>query len=67
VNTISFERINLLGQESIRAERSGRFTKLCARWQSGVKTLSGYGLPKLRLEFASSAPQTSADLNQQEQ
>ena len=53
-------------RELVRAENCGGVMTLSARWQSGVETLSGYGLPKLRLEFASSAPQTIPDLNQQE-
>ena len=59
----NFQRINL----PLRSETRSRITKLVARWQSGMETLSGCGLPKLRLEFASSTSRAGNDLKPQEQ
>jgi hypothetical protein len=46
------EPINCPIPESLWTGRRSNGTKLLARWQSGVETLSGYALPKLRLELA---------------
>jgi Zinc-binding dehydrogenase len=46
------ETINWPIPDSLRAERSSNATRFLARWQSGVETLSGYALQKLRLELA---------------
>ena len=48
------EPINCPIPESLRTGRRSNGTKLLARWQSGVETLSGYAFPKLRLELAPS-------------
>jgi hypothetical protein len=48
------EPINWPIPESLRAERRRKATKFLARWQSGVETLSGSALQKLRLELAPS-------------
>jgi hypothetical protein len=48
------EPINCPIPESLRTARRSNGTKLLARWQSGVETLSGYGFQKLRLELAPS-------------
>ena len=48
------EPINSAIPESAQTGRRSNGTKLLARWQSGVETLSGYALPKLRLELAPS-------------
>ena len=48
------EPINCPIPESLRTGRRSNGTKLLARWQSGVETLSGYALQKLRLELAPS-------------
>ena len=48
------EPINCPIPESLRTGRRSNGTKLLARWQSGVETLSGYAMPKLRLELAPS-------------
>ena len=47
------EPINRPIPESLRTGRRSNDTKLLGRWQSGVETLSGYALQKLRLELAS--------------
>ena len=41
-------------RESVRAESCDRVINFCARWQTAVKTVSGYALQKLRLELTSS-------------
>lgn len=46
--------INCPIPESVRTGRRSNSTKLHARWQSGVETLSGYAFQKLRLELAPS-------------
>ena len=48
------EPINSPILESVRTGRRSNSTKLLARWQSGVETLSGYAFQKLRLELAPS-------------
>jgi len=47
------EPINRPIPESLPPGRRSNGTKLLGRWQSGVETLSGYALQKLRLELAS--------------
>ena len=44
------EPINSAIPESVQTGR--RSNELLARWQSGVETLFGYTMPKLRLELA---------------
>ena len=48
------EPINRPIPESLRTGRRCNGTKLLERWQSGVETLSGYAMPKLRLELVPS-------------
>ena len=48
------EPINCFIPESLSTGRRSDGTKLLARWQSGVETLSGYAFQKLRLELAPS-------------
>ena len=48
------EPINSPIPESVWTGRRSNSTKLLARWQSGVETLSGYAFQKLRLELAPS-------------
>ena len=48
------EPINCPIPKSLRTGRRSNGTKLLARWQSGVETLSGYAFQKLRLELAPS-------------
>jgi hypothetical protein len=53
---------NMRTHESLRAESCGDTTGLVARWQTRVEARPGYGLCKLRLEFAPSEPQTITNL-----
>jgi hypothetical protein len=46
------EPINSPISQSLPTGRRSNGTKLLARWQSGVETLSGYAFQKLRLELA---------------
>jgi len=50
----NWEPINCPIPESLRTGGRSNGTKLLARWQSGLETLSGYALQKLRLELAPS-------------
>ena len=49
--------------ESLRTGRRSNGTKLLARWQSGLETLSGYALQKLRLELAPSESDAFTEFN----
>ena len=57
------EPINCLIPESLPTGRSSNGTKLLARWQSGVETLSGYAFQKLRLELAHSVSDAFTTFN----
>jgi hypothetical protein len=57
------EPINCRIPESLRVERSSNATRFLARWQSGVETLSGYALQKLRLELAPSVSDAFTKFN----
>jgi hypothetical protein len=57
------EPLNWPIPESLRAERRSNATKFFARWQSGVETLSGHALQKLRLEFAPSVSDAFTKFN----
>jgi hypothetical protein len=46
------ELINWPIPKPLRAEDRGNVMKFVARWQTGVETLSGFALQKLRLELA---------------
>ena len=47
----------------VGADRAPHYVmKLLARWQSGVETLSGYTLPKLRLGLAFSVSDAFTDV-----
>jgi hypothetical protein len=59
----NWEPINLPSRESLRTARSSNATKFLARWQSGVETLSGYPLQKLRLELAPSESDAFTEFN----
>jgi hypothetical protein len=61
------DRVNLRIRESLWAERQSNATRVSASWQSGVKTLSGNALPKLRLEFAPGTPRSFSDLKTQDE
>ena len=61
------DRVNLRIRESLVAERRSNAMRIFARWQSGVETLSGYALPKLRLEFAPGTSRKFSDLKPQEE
>jgi hypothetical protein len=52
----NFGPINIRTHESLRAESRRDATGFVAQWQSGLEASPGYGLCKLRLEFAPSAP-----------
>jgi len=62
-----FKPFNMRTDESLREETSGDTTGLVARWQTRVEARPGYGLCKLRLEFAPSEPQAISNLNLEEQ
>ena len=47
-----FKPFNMRTHESLREETCGDTTGLVARWQTGLEARPGYGLCKLRLEFA---------------
>ena len=53
--------------ESLREETCGDTTGLVARWQTRLEARPGYGLRKLRLEFAPSGPQGITNFNLEEQ
>jgi hypothetical protein len=61
------DRVNLRIRESLVAERHSSATRVFARWQRGVETLSGNALPKLRLEFAPGMLRRFSDLKTQEE
>ena len=63
MKAINTEPINWPIPESLRAERRSNATKFLARWQSGVETLSGYAMQKLRLEFAPSVSDAFTKFN----
>ena len=49
--------------ESLREQTCGDTTGLVARWQTRVEARPGYGVCKLRLEFAPSELQAITNLN----
>ena len=60
------DRVDLRIRESLVAECHSNAMRIFARWQSGVETLSGYALPKLRLVFAPGTSRSFSDLKPQE-
>ena len=63
----SLQQINLFIRKSLRSQRRSEATNFVARWQSGVETLSGCGLPKVGFEFAPSTSGAITDLKPREQ
>jgi hypothetical protein len=59
----NFEPSNMRTHESLGEETCGDTTGLVARWQTRLEVRPGYGLWKLRLEFAPSEPQAITNLN----
>ena len=57
------EPINSAIPKSVQTGRRSNGTKLLARWQSGVETLSGYAFQKLRLELAPSVSDAFTKFN----
>ena len=43
---------NIRAQQWAHAQSHNDVTRVLARWQSGLETLPGYAVRKLRLEFA---------------
>jgi hypothetical protein len=52
-----FGPINLRAQRWAHAQPHNDVMRVLARWQSGLETLPGYAVRKLRLEFATSHSQ----------
>jgi hypothetical protein len=52
-----FGPINVRAQQWAHAQPHNDVTRVLARWQSGLETLPGYAVRKLRLEFAASHSQ----------
>ena len=60
----NFKPFNMRTHESLREETCGDTTGLVARWrQTRLEARPGYGLCKLRLEFAPSQLPTITNLN----
>ena len=59
----NFKPFNMRTHESLGEETFRDTTGLVARWQSRLEARPGYGLCKLRLEFAPSESPTIINLN----
>ncbi len=60
----NFKPFNMRTHESLREGTCSDTTGLVARWQTGLEARPGYGLCKLRLEFAPSEPQAITNLSE---
>ena len=58
-----FKPFNMRTHESLREETCGDTTDLVARWQTRLEARPGYGVYKLRLQFAPSEPQAITNLD----
>ena len=54
---------NMRTHESLCEKTCGDTTGLVARWQTRLEARPGYGVCKLRLQFAASEPQAITNLN----
>jgi len=61
----NFKPFNMRTHESLREETCGDTTGLVARWQTRLEARPGYGygVCKLRLQFAPSEPEAITNLN----
>ena len=59
----NFKPFNMRTHESLREETCGDTTGFVARWQTRLEARPGYGVYKLRLQFAPSEPQAITNLN----
>ena len=59
----NLKTFNIRTHESLCEKTCGDTTGLVARWQTRLEVRPGYGLCKLRLEFAPSEPQAITNLN----
>jgi hypothetical protein len=59
----NFKPFNMCTHESLREETCGHRTGLVARWQTRLEARPGYGVSKLRLQFAPLEPQAITNLN----
>jgi hypothetical protein len=57
---IELQPIEAISQRSTAS--NGNMPNIFARWQSGLETLAGYGVWKLRLEVPPSRPQAISKL-----
>ena len=58
----NFKPFNLPTHESLREETCSDTMGLVARWQTRMEARPGYGVRKLRLQFAPSEPQAITNL-----
>jgi hypothetical protein len=59
----NFKPFTMHTHESLREETCGDRTGLVARWQTRLEARPGYGVSKLRLQFAPLEPQAITNLN----
>jgi len=57
-----FGPINVRAQQRAHAQSDNDVTRVLAQWQSGLETLPGYAVRKLRLEFAASHSQAISNV-----